>query len=283
MVEPYKFYFEESIYKEYSYTEENLEELYKLIYFSGKVDSYCPYCKKESIFKAYPKFPEAKDQSQFSYSKNLLGSFEKFKEEKDISHFHNSEFTISFKCERIEYSDHIIRFYIKFITEDYIKYKFFKIGQYPTLAELKDYKTQPYKKVLGNVKYSELNKGIGLASHGIGIGSFVYFRRIFEHLIFESYEANKEIMDASIEKGDFTRLSMDKKISFLKPFLPKFLFDNKDIYGILSTGIHKLEEKKCLELYPTIELGIKLILEEKLAEIKKTEMEKEYKLNRSRL
>lgn len=70
---------------------------------------------------------------------------------------------------------------------------------------------------------------------------------------------------------------MDKKIEALKSFIPIFLYDNKNLYGIMSRGIHELKEKECLELHPKVELGIKLILEDKLNEYEKVEMLKEYR------
>ena len=42
-----------------------------------------------------------------------------------------------------------------------------------------------YKAVLGT-QYREFSKAIGLFAHGIGIGSFVYLRRIIENLVFDN-------------------------------------------------------------------------------------------------
>lgn len=276
MIEPIAYYFEEPLYSENEYGKDDFELLYNIVFYKGKVDAYCPFCKKDSIFKSKPLYPEAKDSSDNPFSKKHLDTFEKFKAEKTIRFFKDSEFTLSFNCQRKEYSGHVIVFHTKFITEDIIKEKFFKVGQYPTLASLKDYKTNNYKKVLPNNKFLELNKAIGLASHGVGIGSFVYFRRIFEHLIFETYESNIHIVSKDISEVGFRSLKMKKKIETLKPFLPQFLVENKDLYGIMSLGIHELEEKKCLEIHKTIELGIKLILEEKLESYQTEKLKAEY-------
>src|SRR5690606_2996750 len=171
----------------------------------------------------------------------------------------------------------------KSITKDYTKHYIQKIGQFPSLADLKDYKTKPYSKVLPKEKYHELNKAIGLASHGVGIGSFVYLRRIFEYLIFESYNTNKEHIDNQIEEGKFQHTKMDVKIELLKPFLPNFLIEHKDLYGIMSLGVHQLNEQKCLEIFKTIELGIKLILEEKIEDFKKKKLTEEFTNDKSRI
>jgi hypothetical protein len=57
---------------------------------------------------------------------------------------------------------------------------------------------------------------------------------------------------------------MDEKIELLKSELPVFLLENRILYGILSKGIHELSENECLEYFPTVRLGVELILDEKL-------------------
>ena len=67
-----------------------------------------------------------------------------------------------------------------------------KIGQFPSLADFHLYKLKKYKNsILPKEKAKEFSKAIGLAAHGIGIGSFVYLRRIFEYLIFATFETQK--------------------------------------------------------------------------------------------
>ena len=97
-------------------------------------------------------------------------------------------------------------------------------------------------------------------------------------LIFETYNLNKVIVDKQLgTEQQFKTLKMDKKIEALKSFVPKFLYENKNLYGIMSKGIHELKEKECLELHSKVELGIKLILEDKLNEYEKIEMLNDYK------
>ena len=60
----------------------------------------------------------------------------------------------------------------------------------------------------------------------------------------------------------------------LKDYLPETLVKNRNIYSILSKGIHTLTEDECLGYFSTIHLGIKLILDE---EIERREREKTIK------
>lgn len=71
-----------------------------------------------------------------------------------------------------------------------------KVGQYPPRAILDRSKFGKYKKLLG-AQYIELTTAVWLAAEGIGIGSFVYFRRIIENLVFEKYAEHKESLEIS--------------------------------------------------------------------------------------
>ncbi len=58
-----------------------------------------------------------------------------------------------------------------------------KIGQCPSRADLEKSVLKKDPKVLDEQNYSDLIRAIGLASHGIGAGSHVYLRRVFENLL----------------------------------------------------------------------------------------------------
>lgn len=49
---------------------------------------------------------------------------------------------------------------------------------------------------------------------------------------------------------------------------------NKNLYGIVSKGIHELSEEECLAMFPCIRTGIELILDDVLAEKEKAKKEK---------
>jgi hypothetical protein len=63
-----------------------------------------------------------------------------------------------------------------------------KIGQFPSLADIAIDEGKTYRTVLTREDSSEFHKAIGLAAHGVGIGSFVYLRRIFERLVISRFE-----------------------------------------------------------------------------------------------
>lgn len=144
-----------------------------------------------------------------------------------------------------------------------------KVGQYPSVADFHIYEIKQYTKLLSSEKLKEFTRAIGLAANGVGIGSFVYLRRIFEHLITDAFVKAK--YDGAVTEADFQKSRMDEKIDLLHSYLPTFLVDNKTMYSILSLGIHELDEQTCLAHFDTLRVGIEIILDEKLDELRKKE------------
>jgi hypothetical protein len=137
-----------------------------------------------------------------------------------------------------------------------------KVGQHPSLADLAMTEVGKYRKLLGPEIYPEFNRAIGLAAHGIGIGAFVYLRRILEGLIEEAHQAAQ--CANGWNESAYTEAHVDVKIRLLKDYVPPFLVKHRVLYSILSKGIHELSEQECLQAFPIMRLGIELILDQKL-------------------
>lgn len=147
-----------------------------------------------------------------------------------------------------------------------------KVGQCPSVADIHIGEIKKYKKILSDEKLKEFTRAIGLAANGVGIGSFVYLRRIFEFLVFEI--ANEAIESGEFKKQGFEKARMDDKIELLKDLLPPFLVANKSTYSILSVGIHELSEEQCLSYFDIMRVSIELILDERLEALQKAEKAK---------
>jgi hypothetical protein len=171
--------------------------------------------------------------------------------------------TVKIKCKR---TDDIFRYYILWNSS---KNHLIKVGQSPSVADLHISEIKQYKKLLSEEKLKEFTRAIGLAANGVGIGSFVYLRRIFEHLISEAYSTC--LSEGLVTEEQYNRSRMDQKIGLLSAHLPVFLVENKSIYSVLSLGIHELDENTCLAHFDTLRVGIEIILDEKLDELKKRE------------
>lgn len=77
---------------------------------------------------------------------------------------------IAFRCTR--YNDHRLVFYY-LINQGTIQ----KVGQFPSFADIAVDESKQYTKLLSSEDAAEFHKAIGLAAHGVGIGSFVYIRK----------------------------------------------------------------------------------------------------------
>lgn len=149
------------------------------------------------------------------------------------------------------------------VTEDNLT----KIGQFPQLADLENTHLKKYIELDKEI-FKELNRATGLHSHGIGVGSFVYLRRIIEKFIVYP-EIEELIANEIFTKEHVYSLDFKGKVSLAKDNLPTILVENPRIYSILSKGIHTLSEQECLEIFQPLLLAIEMILDERLEKIER--------------
>lgn len=204
-------------------------------------DSYCVQCKMHSTFSH-----ETNRPSELNIK--LLGT------QFDPNDFPgNYPFNEIFHCARNYGHTIIVSLLISGKTIE-------KIGQHPSMADIKFGDFVKYKKVIPQEFYQEITKAIGLFSHGVGVGSYVYLRRIFEYLI---EEAHKEAEKSSTwSEEQYIKSRMNEKISLVSGNLPAFISENKEIYGMLSKGIHELSEEDCKKYFSVMLESIELILEQ---------------------
>ena len=145
------------------------------------------------------------------------------------------------------------------------------------IADLAFPELKEYKKVVSADDLRELRKAIGLHAQGIGIGAFVYVRRIFERLIDRAKDM--AITDGSLDMEEYSHSRVAERIDLLKKYLPNALVSNKAFYGIVSKGIHELSEEDCIAYFPVVQEGIMLILRQWKA--KQEEIETEQRLSAS--
>jgi len=229
------FYLMVPLYEFHKISTGNVADIQQLQYFSGTLDAYCLGCGNISIF-----------QRDASYTHHLTPQ----------EAVESRQFSISFLCQRQR--SHRL-FFLFAVTNKQVG----KIGQLPSLADLHSTGILQYRKLLGDERYRELSRAIGLAAHGIGIGSYVYLRRVFESLILEARDLAAQAPD--FDEAAFQQGRMDDRILVLKDFLPSFLVENRALYGILSQGLHSLTEDECLRHFATVRAGIELILDEHIA------------------
>jgi hypothetical protein len=260
-----EFFFDIPLYTTIKITDKNISILEDILLLNKNdisFEGYNPIKKFESTFIIERRYEEEYHPFDYSFKKSYKNIIEDFM-------INGGYRTINAKCKR--YND-LFTFSIFYNAE---KRLLQKIGQYPSIADFHIYEIKQYDKLLSNDVLKEFTKAIGLAANGVGIGSFVYLRRIFENLILESFEEAKQ--EGKVKDEALNKSRMDEKIGLLKDYLPSFLVENKSIYSILSKGIHELDENTCLEYFETMKLGIEIILDQKLEKKKQKDKEEEAK------
>jgi hypothetical protein len=246
------------LYERLQVGEKDAQLLKNLISGSIQFDCFCVGCKGYSIFKRNQLLAlTGKEQIAPSNNQLIRGKLSPVE----------TVIRVELQCARFQIHTMNI-----FFSHSRPPGTLVKIGQYPSLADLATSELTRYKQILGDERVKELHRAQGLAAHGIGVGSFVYLRRIFESLL---EERRQECAAAGSDIAGYAGLSIDRRIEALKELLPQLLVRNKSIYQILSKGIHELDENTCLYYYPVVRDGIVLILEEDFQQRARKKMEEQ--------
>lgn len=169
-------------------------------------------------------------------------------------------------------------------SEEYEKLKYClvleKVGQEPSMADLQMFDIEKYKNILPKESFRNFSMALGLYSSGVGCGSLLYLRRIFETLIKYAQKMCSSMPEWNEE--EYNKRRFNEKIEYLEALgakiIPDELLDIKaKIYGWLSKGVHELTEQESMDLFPYLKYAIELILDEQIAQ-----KEKEAKLNELR-
>jgi hypothetical protein len=300
---PKRFFLDIPPYSSFEIGPGEFKDVLQVQFFLGTLDTYCVECQRESVFQRAsppllfagfeppeldphdPNFvplitPVSVTSLSHDEDKRAFWPPESWPEGEKLSTplaFSEMEpyavrdrvFHVKFTCTRN--TRHFL--YFVFRVEDRFPppdcYLITKIGQYPSLADLHLEDVKKYRKLLGDEKYREFTKAIGLNAHGVGIGAFVYLRRILEDLI--DTAKNEAAKEPAWDEQLFGQSRIKERIQLLQGKLPQFLVENRNIYAILSRGIHELTEQQCLDAFGVVRVGIELILDEKLQEKERAE------------
>lgn len=167
---------------------------------------------------------------------------------------------------------------------DYEKLKYClvleKVGQEPSMADLQMFDIEKYRKVLSDDSFRDFSMALGLYASGVGCGSLLYLRRIYETLIKKAQDNCSKLPEWNAE--EYSKKRFNEKLKYLESLgakiIPDELSDVKvKIYGWLSKGVHELSEQDSKELFPALKYSIELILDEQIAQKEKEDKLKELK------
>ena len=245
-------------YKKIRINSRQLEELSTIEHFS--IEHYCSVCGKIRTFKSNgnPLKIIKNDYGMVCISHGGQYSYEKFSSE------YSNCFLLDFHCQHDCSEYHYFPIRISGL-------EIAKIGQYPSYAkEEVSGKIRQYKNIISDY-YPELTRALSAYSQNMGVASFVYLRRILEHLInkkYCSYGYSKQIK------------FVDKlhKVEKKEKIFPDEIKEVKEqIYAVLSKGVHEYDEENCLAMFPSVLFVIERILDEELYVIERKRKAQEAK------
>ena len=141
-----------------------------------------------------------------------------------------------------------------------------KVGQSPSFSRMETQSFRKYKNLISKY-YTELTSAVNLYSQNLGIGAFVYLRRILEHLVDTKYS----ILPDHADNTKF--IDKLKAVEAIAPVIPKELEEIKEqIYSVLSKGVQEYSEDECLELFDAVFYVVTSVLDQEL--FKKEQEEK---------
>ena len=168
-----QFILREPPYKILKINSDQLKKVCSVQHFS--IEQYCENCGKLRTFKSV--------RNQFSeilseYHARSIG-YAGYKFE-DLVNNDERCFVLDFQCQHDCSEHHYFAIKIHNLTIQ-------KIGQYPSFAKEEVLQNlRKYKNIISEY-YPELTKALSLYSQNMGIASFVYFRRILEHMVNKKY------------------------------------------------------------------------------------------------
>lgn len=234
-----------ALYQEFDISEVYGEDFARFCLAKGAIDSFCFECGQTSVF-------HTKEQATYGFQDRANDlSKERIIIIEATCTRHSDEGILGICNGRLAFC-----FYRKADT-------LIKIGQYPSKADVDFGALDPvFSKELEPSLRGELGRAVGLYAHGIGAGSFVYLRRIFESLIEEAKStASKE--DDDWDNEAFQNSRMPERIGLLHRHLPIRLVETAQLYSILSKGVHTLSEDDCLTHFDIVKTAILMILKQR--------------------
>lgn len=181
---------------------------------------------------------------------------------------------ITFQCAKCK--TYSIHFYIAFKSsqrsvkgksELIIETKVQKVGQLPPLESTVDVAIEKW---LSETDLDLYKKGLRSETHGFGIGSFSYFRRIVENNAQKILEGVSESTDSDDLKLAISEAlkkhTATDRLELVKDHAPaSFAVDGQNVftilYSALSSGIHGKSDEDCLSVATSIRVCLSFLIQ----------------------
>ena len=146
-----------------------------------------------------------------------------------------------------------------------------KIAQYPSMADMQFFDKVRYKPVLKK-QYSNYTMALGLYASGVGVGAFVYLRRIMESIVEEFHQQCVGI--DGWNEDEYGKRRFNEKIEYIEGFGKNVIPEELDgvktrLYGVLSKGVHSASEDECKSLFPYMRFAIETFFDKKVEDMER--------------
>ncbi len=260
---PEVFLAERPLYSLEPFEGEGIWKVIDLLYYDGTYDGFCTKCCRDATFKVTaPERPNG-----FTRDLRIEALSRQHGNKPPVPNLPIRTYHVRANCTRVSTHSQdfffLVEFRLRKLEDDKSAVERFvqKIGQQPSFGDLHLESVRKYRGSLPTQQLKELSQAIGLASHDVGIGSYVYLRRVFEWLVEEAHQ--EAAKSDGWDEAAFAKLRMGERIAALRSHLPAFLVEHPEMYGLLSKGVHELTEAECLEHFSTLRIAIELILDER--------------------
>ena len=268
----------------------DIKELENIMFSTEAIMLPCPKCQHKQAFKSEGNINKSKIKLPKYYDEDIgyLSSLEedylmgiKYSCKNQVLNY--KKFSLEYICplntsHRI-YGDFIIEEIVlkeghrkTTEAEGYVILK--KIGQYPSMKDMQFFECKEYKNILGE-NYKDYTMALGLNASGVGCGSFMYLRRVFEFIV---EKMHKECLNqGGWEEEEYKKICFNEKIKMLEEYkkcriIPDELNEVRNmLYGVLSKGVHQSTENDCKRLFPFLKGAIDIILNEEVKRKKNAE------------
>ena len=283
------------LYDEIEINKDNIHNLIDLIAGKIKIESFCPCCKTDRVFEMQPILTRTIYEDGEEYNNELAIDLVHIQNRIEMEQAPEPKPSIGKALEwnwterTLEEFTRVMVFPFKCSMDDSHKIDYIvrtegnkmkKIGQFPSIADLSFPELEKYKNIIDGDLRKELRRAIGLNAHGVGAGSYVYLRRIFEKIL--DVAKDRAVEDKIIDECNYKDAHIEDRIKMLNSYIPNFICENKQIYKIVSKGIHELSEEECIQYFPVLKNCILLILKQwkEISEENKLKAEMQIALNK---
>lgn len=227
-----------------------------------EIELHCPQCNGQRFFAA-------------TEAEKYIGNFEPF------------DAFLTYVCRNCRKSQKTYAITARF-DKTILKWSVSKYGEYPSFGPPTPARTI----TLIGPDRDQLLKGRRCENQGLGVGAFVYYRRVVENqknrIFDEIIRVSKHLssdeqltkeLEAAKQEIQFT-----KSVEAIKHALPQSLLINGHnplqlLHSALSAGVHELSDEGCLELASSIRVVL-IELAERLSQAMKDEAELNEAVNR---